>query len=85
MEKTTKLVTIGIYRYIRHPIYSAGLVGAWGVYLKQHTWLGLTLAVVATIAFYITAKMEEVENVRFFGEEYQDYMKRTKMFVPFLF
>jgi protein-S-isoprenylcysteine O-methyltransferase Ste14 len=31
-----------------------------------------------------TARVEEAENLRFFGEEYQEYMKRTKMFVPYL-
>jgi len=32
-----------------------------------------------------TAKVEEVENTRFFGAAYQTYMKQTKMFIPFLF
>jgi protein-S-isoprenylcysteine O-methyltransferase Ste14 len=40
---------------------------------------------IVTITLTITAKKEEVENIRFFGEEYQDYMKGTKMFVPYIF
>ncbi|MCK7540462.1 MAG: hypothetical protein MZV63_61010 [Marinilabiliales bacterium] len=44
-EKTTELVTSGIYRYIRHPMYSSLLLLAWGIWLKQP--LAATLPVVA--------------------------------------
>ena len=36
------------------------------------------------MALVLTAKTEEAENVRRFGNEYLDYMKRTRRFVPFL-
>ena len=82
LEKTTTLVTPGLYRYIRHPLYSSLLFLAWGVFFKQPAWLGLALAAVATFFLYRTARMEEDENIQFFGLAYQDYMKRTKMFIP---
>lgn len=85
IEKTTQLVTGGIYRYIRHPIYSSGLFLAWGVLFKRPAPLPLALAVVATFCLVMTARKEEAENLRYFGEPYQSYMKHTKMFVPFLF
>lgn len=85
IEKTTELVTVGAYRYIRHPIYSAGLFGAWGVCFKQPTFASVCLAVITTLFLTMTAKREEVENIRFFGDAYQSYMKKTKMFIPFLF
>lgn len=84
-EKTTRLVTTGLYRYIRHPLYSSLLFLAWGVFFKAPSWLGGVLAVVATLALVATARVEEAEDVRFFGQEYQEYMRHTKMFVPFLF
>ncbi|MFH1372187.1 MAG: isoprenylcysteine carboxylmethyltransferase family protein [bacterium] len=85
IEKTTELVTTGAYCYIRHPMYSSGVVGIWGVFLKHPSWLGVCLAVLTVFFFYLTARMEEAENISFFGDTYRDYMKRTKMFVPFLF
>jgi len=85
IEKTTELVTAGAYRYIRHPLYSSGLFGTWGVFFKHPSWLGICLAVISTLFWTMTAKMEEAENLRFFGAEYQSYMKRTRMFIPFLF
>jgi len=84
IEKTTALVTSGVYRYIRHPFYSSLLFLAWGIFLKRISWLGALLAIAVTIFLILTAKREEVENIEFFGEEYQAYMQDTKMFIPFI-
>lgn len=84
-EKTTTLVTVGTYRYIRHPLYSSLLFLAWGVFFKDPAWIGGGLALAATGFLVATAKIEETENLRFFGPAYQAYMKQTKMFIPFLF
>jgi protein-S-isoprenylcysteine O-methyltransferase Ste14 len=43
------------------------------------------LALAATLFLVATARIEEAEDVRFFGAAYQEYMKQTKMFIPFLF
>jgi protein-S-isoprenylcysteine O-methyltransferase Ste14 len=85
MEKTTALVTVGAFKYIRHPLYSSLLFLAWGVFFKSPSWLGVSLALMATLFLVVTAKIEEAENVRFFGPAYQAYMERTRMFIPFLF
>jgi len=74
IEKTTELVTTGLYRFIRHPFYSSLLFLGWGIFLKHSSWIGLILALINTIALTITARVEEVENVHFFGDEYQVYM-----------
>jgi protein-S-isoprenylcysteine O-methyltransferase Ste14 len=84
-EKTTTLVTAGAYRYIRHPLYSSLLFLAWGVFFKSPSWPGgVLLAVVVTLCLVVTARVEEAEDVRFFGQAYQEYRKRTKMFIPFI-
>jgi protein-S-isoprenylcysteine O-methyltransferase Ste14 len=85
IEKTTELVTAGVYRYIRHPAYSSLIFLAWGTFYKQPSWVGFSLAVIATSFLTMTAKMEEIENIKFFGDAYKSYMKKTKMFLPFLF
>lgn len=85
IEKTTELVTIGIYQYIRHPFYSSLLFLGWGIALKHISWIGILLAVVNTVLLAIMAKKEEVKNIQYFGERYQEYMEHTKMFIPFLF
>ncbi len=84
-ERTTTLVTAGAYRYIRHPLYSSLLFLAWGVFFKDPSWVGGLLALVSTLFLVATARIEEAENIRFFGTAYEAYMQQTKMFVPFLF
>ena len=85
IEKTTELVTTGAYRYTRHPIYGSLLFLAWGVFFKRPSWVGGLLASSATLFLLATAKAEESENLAYFGPAYAEYMKRTKMFIPFLF
>ena len=85
IEKTTELISEGAYRYIRHPLYSSLLFGVWGIFLKNHSWPGVFLALIATCFLIVTSKMEETENIRYFGSTYQDYMKRTKMLIPYIF
>jgi len=84
-EKTAELVTTGVYRHIRHPMYSSLLLLAWGVFWKAPAWSGAALVAVATACLIATARAEERENVRFFGPAYAAYMQQTRMFIPFLF
>jgi protein-S-isoprenylcysteine O-methyltransferase Ste14 len=84
-EKTSRLVTVGLYRYIRHPLYSSLLFLGWGIFFKSPSWLDAGFVILCTFFLTATARVEEVENVKYFGEEYMEYMKRTKMFIPFLF
>lgn len=85
-EKTTRLVTVGAFKYIRHPLYSSLLFLTWGVFFKQPESLpGLLLALTASFFLVLTAMRDESECLRHFGEEYKAYMLRTKRFVPFLF
>jgi protein-S-isoprenylcysteine O-methyltransferase Ste14 len=84
VERTTELVTDGIYRWIRHPLYASLLALNWGAFFKQPGWVGLCLAGVATLFLWRTACIEEGENLRTFGPAYQEYMQRTRRFIPFL-
>ena len=65
IEKTTKLVTEGVYRYIRHPLYASGFYGTWGVFFKDPSWLGIVLALGSTGFWIVAARIEEGECLRF--------------------
>jgi len=84
-ERTTVLVAEGAYRYIRHPLYSSLFILGWGIFFKDLTWLGGALAAAATLFLVLTAKVEEAEDLLYFGPAYQDYMRRTRLFIPFVF
>lgn len=83
-ENTVCLVTDGIFKYVRHPMYTSLLLLAWGIFIKQITPLGIAAVSACTLLLIIAAKIEEHENCEFFGDQYRDYQKTSKMFIPFL-
>jgi protein-S-isoprenylcysteine O-methyltransferase Ste14 len=84
MENTRRLVEVGVYRYIRHPLYASLILFGWGVFFKGVDLLSIALVSMATVLWFLTARYEERFNIDRFGEEYSQYMERTKMFIPFL-
>ena len=66
-------------------MYSSLLFLAWGVFFKSPSWVDGLIVTVTTLALLATARTEEVEDVRFFGEDYREYMQRSKRFVPYIF
>ncbi len=84
-ERTTVLVNTGIYKYIRHPMYASLFYLTWGALLKDIGLLTLVVAHASAAAVLATARIEEKDCLSKFGDEYRDYMKKTKMFIPFIF
>lgn len=83
-ENTSHLVTVGLYRYIRHPLYLSLLLLGTGIMLKNPGKSQLILGLVNIVALIITARIEEFEMIAKFGDEYRAYMKVSKMFIPFI-
>jgi len=84
LEDTQTVVQVGVYRFIRHPLYSSLLLLGWGVFFKGCDLVSAALALVATVLWFFTARCEERFNIDRFGAAYGEYIGRTKMFVPFL-
>ncbi len=83
-ENTVHIVKVGLYRYIRHPMYSSLLFLGWGAFLKHITPLTIVLILLVSGLLITVARVEELENISFFGKAYESYMQRTKMFIPWL-
>lgn len=84
-EKTTQLVTSGVFAYIRHPMYTSLLALAWGAFFQAPSWPGVAVAALASIFLVLTAQADEMECLAYFGEPYQRYMKQTRRFIPHIF
>ena len=84
LEATTVLVEVGVYMYIRHPLYASFLPLVCGTLLKNPALLATGLAVTVCVCVVVTAKAEEELNLRKFGGAYAEYMRHTKMFIPYL-
>jgi protein-S-isoprenylcysteine O-methyltransferase Ste14 len=81
-EDEGRLVTDGIYAYMRHPQYTGFLLMTLGLLVH---WATLPLLIMwpLLVRQYIgLAKMEEEEMIEKFGKEYEDYMERTPRFLP---
>jgi protein-S-isoprenylcysteine O-methyltransferase Ste14 len=83
-EKTTELVTTGIFKYIRHPLYSSLLFLTWGIYLKHPTVIMAFVALLSSVLLWFTATGDEKECIAYFGDSYREYMTMTKRFIPFI-
>jgi len=84
-EKTTELIDTGVFKLIRHPLYASLIFVTLAVYLKHPTVPLFITALISTNFLYITSKFDEKECIRYFGDKYINYMKQTKMFIPFIF
>lgn len=75
-----RLVTSGLYRYVRHPIYTAGLV--FISLIPILTWNLLALNIGLTAYIFIGAYFEERKLLLEFGEPYAEYCLHTPMLIP---
>lgn len=76
------LVNGGVYRYIRHPIYSGDLAMLLGLELCLNSWLFLAVVAIAIPTIYKAVREEEVLSQTVTG--YQAYRAQTKRFIPFV-
>lgn len=83
-EKTTELIDTGIFKYIRHPLYSSLLFLTWGIYLKHPTGILTAVAALSSLFLFLTAIFDEKECIKAFGASYREYMTRSKRFIPFI-
>jgi protein-S-isoprenylcysteine O-methyltransferase Ste14 len=81
-----KLITTGIYRHIRHPIYTSYLLLFCGYCLLLKAWISLGLMViVCTLWFGHRLQIEEQMLAEHFGATYRQYCQTTKRLLPFVY
>jgi protein-S-isoprenylcysteine O-methyltransferase Ste14 len=81
-RKEHKLVTNGIYKYIRHPLYSFGASLFISFGMMADNWFMAALGIFTFILMAIRTPKEEANLIEKFGDEYRQYMKHTGRFFP---
>jgi len=77
------LVTTGVYRFVRHPMYAAHLLWAMGQAMMLSNWLAGPPAVVVMGLFcWVRITREEAFLLEHFGDAYRCYMRRTGCLWP---
>ncbi len=84
-RKEHKLSTHGIYRWIRHPLYTVGSSFYISFSLMADNWFIIFMGVLTFIVMAIRTPKEEANLIAKFGDEYREYMKRTGKFLPKFF
>ena len=79
-ERSSQLVTHGLYRLVRHPLYAAGLLFIWLTPVVSQN--SLIVFIAATCYIIVGALFEERKLEREFGAVYADYKAVTPMLIP---
>lgn len=75
------LVVHGLYRWVRHPLYTAGLLLIWLTPVMTSSVLAFNLAL--TLYVLVGSRLEERRLLAEFGAAYQDYQQRVPSLLPF--
>ena len=86
IDEDHQLITSGIYGVIRHPIYSGGLVGVVGLYMAFNSvFMMFGVALLYFLVVRHRLIFEEEMLTEEFGDQYREYMKKTKRLFPYIY
>lgn len=86
IRKDHKLITEGPYKYIRHPMYT--MIWIWVIcqWLILSNWIvGIMGVLTWSILYFIRLPEEEKLMIEKFGQEYKNYMRKTKKIIPWVY
>ena len=76
----------GLYRWVRHPSYSGGILMYLGTGMALTSWLSVVMMTVPTLLAYVyRVNVEERALVEHTGSRYTEYKAHTKRFIPFVY
>lgn len=80
-NSSAKLVTSGVYAYIRHPIYSSFIQMSFGIAFLIGTSGSIVIAITSLIFYYFKSGYEEKLLIQKYPD-YNPYKERTGRFMP---
>ncbi len=79
------LITTGLYRYMRHPLYTGTILFCAGIFFMVPAWPLAIFIICMCIYLPFGIYFEEKKLIREFGEDYIRYQKRVSRLVPGLY
>jgi protein-S-isoprenylcysteine O-methyltransferase Ste14 len=76
-----ELVTKGIYRFSRHPIYVTEVLLLLGVSIASASWVFLLFPIIVGVGVAYFIKMEEAQCIGHYGNAYREYMDKTPRWI----
>ncbi len=85
LKPAERLITSGIYRYIRNPMYMGQIIFLIGLTLTLRSILAALITLGTMIWFHFRVLREEGRMIELYGDSYTGYMRQTKRWIPGLF
>jgi len=85
IQKNHRLITIGLYRHLRHPRYLGGILFAIGFSVLFRSWIGLAASAIFVGVILFRIKDEEALMHQEFGQEWEAYCKQSWRLMPYLY
>jgi len=79
--RSNKVITTGIYKISRHPMYLATFIITLSVSIASLSWLFLILSILMMFFFHKEALIEERFCMEIFGEDYKNYILHTPRWI----
>ena len=79
------LITDGMFKYIRHPLYVGRILLSFGIGLIGSSVYGLVLIAIGIMFTPFRIQIEEKMLLNEFGDAYRAYQKTTKKLIPYLY
>jgi len=83
LKDKAELVTSGIYKYIRHPMYFSVILMAFSLLIYTHTLVEIILFFLLVFTLILKAKREESLWIKY-DKNYLSYKNSTKLIIPFV-
>jgi len=80
-----RLIKHGIYKHIRRPAYLGTLLFSIGISLIFSSLYGFLLMLILFPSYLYRIRIEESVLLKEFGDEYREYMKKTKKIIPLIY
>ena len=84
LEDTTIMIHRGIFKILRHPLYLGLSLSTIGFLFAYQAVALIIIGIIAIILFYIASIVEDSYNVKKFGREYIEHMKKVPIWNFFL-
>lgn len=78
-KENGELISTGLYKYIRHPIYTGIFLASLGIAFYTSSYWQLAIAIILLILFYFKSTYEESLLIQKY-KDYEAYIKRTRRF-----
>jgi protein-S-isoprenylcysteine O-methyltransferase Ste14 len=83
--KEHHLIKDNLYKYVRHPLYLGEILRNLGVVLIFSSAYGTLIVLLGSFFLLFRIEIEEKMLIGFFGEEYEEYKRKTKRLIPYIY